>query len=283
MASEGREDDAVMVSVPPGVDEWLGEQADRHDESRAEFCRRLLGAAHAVSRDEAPDDVPAVDGLDSLRAQLEAQRDEFIDHVEDVRDRVIQVKRETDDRARVDHDHEEYADAATVESIAADLAELDRNVADVSAELDELAERTDTEFESVETTLEAIRTDLQTLSERSTILASAVLDLRDTRAELLDANRRRTAVERLRREANRMGVPTADCEACGSSVDISLLTEPSCPHCGTSITDVERRTSILGSHTLATGEPRALPGNVDTDGPDRATLEAAATDGESDE
>lgn len=282
MASEGHEDDAVTVSVPPEVDDWLDEQADRHGESQAAFCRRVLRAAHAVSDADAGAAVADRDDLDSLRGQLDAQREEFIDHVEDVRERVIQVKRELDSRAPADHDHEGYADAATVESIATDVEALERDLSGVAAELETVSEGSDIDLEPVEAAIEAIGAELETISERSTILASAVLDLRDTRAELLEGSRRRAAVERLQRDANRRGIASAQCEACGSSVDLSLLTEPTCPHCETAVTDVERRTSILGSHTLVTGDPRALPGDVETDGPDRATLEAAATDGDPD-
>ena len=64
------------------------------------------------------------------------------------------------------------------------------------------------------------------------------------------------------------------CDDCGSNVDLALLTAPACPHCASTVTDVEKRASILGSHRLLTGELPALEGRVDGE----ADAESVAAD-----
>src|SRR6056297_104113 len=273
MASDGRENDTMTVSVPPEVGDWLDEQATRHESSREAICRQLLQGVRDVSADG---DLADAEELASLRAHVEAQREEFIDHVEDVRERVVQVKREVDGRAPAEHDHERYADADAVRELESTIDDVAADVEAIDASLQTLADRVDEGFDSYETILDDLAADLELVSDRSTVLANAVLDLRDTRTAMQARANRRGAADEVKLAANRLGVRSASCADCGSSVEIALLTTPTCPHCGASIADVERRSSILGSHTLVTGEPPALPGDPGHGGPQREQLEEAA-------
>ncbi|UTF52156.1 hypothetical protein [Natronosalvus rutilus] len=289
MASENHEDGAVSFALPADVNDWIDEEADRRGETRAAFCRQLLSATHAVTTDDAGSDgegldedrIEPGDSVDSetLQSELEEQRTEFVDHVEDVRERVVQVKREADGKAPEEHDHDEYADRSAVEALDEDLETVaerlsafeDRTdaLSSLEADLEDLSKTVDSGFENFEDVLEHVLETTDELERRSTTLATAVLDLRERRDFLAAQERRRLEAERLQRAASRLGIQTATCAACSTAVSMGLLTEPTCPHCDTQFADVSKKRSFLGSHTLETGDPPALEpaahAAVDTD------------------
>ncbi|MFC7212749.1 hypothetical protein ACFQO4_01475 [Saliphagus sp. GCM10025334] len=284
MASENHEDGAVSFALPANVNDWIDEEADRRGETRATFCRQLLSATHAVTTDEEvvdEDRVGPADSVDSetLRSALEEQRTEFVDHVEDVRERVVQVKQEADRKAPAEHDHDEYADRSAVEALDEDLETVAERLSafedrvdalsNLEADLEDLSETVDSGFENFEDVLEHVLETTDELERRSTTLATAVLDLRERRDALAVRERRRSEAERLQRAASRLGIQTATCAACSTAVSMGLLTEPACPHCGTQFADISKKRSFLGSNTLETGEPPALEpaahAAVDTD------------------
>ena len=112
MASERAE------ALPEDVEEWLAERADSGERSREELLALAVDFYRFLaSRDEvAPDaedipEVPAiVERLDALDADVAALSDAVDEKIEDVRERVIQVKREADGKAPADHDHPELAE-----------------------------------------------------------------------------------------------------------------------------------------------------------------------------
>lgn len=248
MSSQDRDESGVSFAPPAEVADWLaGEAADR-GEARDDVCRRLVTAAHAVATD---DDLEPVgrDELTALQGQFEAQHEEFTALLEDVRSRVVQVKRETDGKASADHTHPDSLTEDDLESIRAELATLEDTV--------------ESGFDNFETVLENLLDETDDLAERSTLLARAVIDLRERRDAVADRERRRAGAEELQLAANRLGVRTASCTDCESSVDIALLTAPECPHCASQFTDVSEKSSIFGSHRLRTGDPPALEGRVE--------------------
>ncbi|SFC36736.1 hypothetical protein SAMN05444422_107226 [Halobiforma haloterrestris] len=269
MAGEENENGGVSFALPADVDDWIADAAERRDESRDEFCRRLLTAARAVAAAEngvleADVEAESEDGdgeggegeyafdpvvrddLEALQGELEASREEFRELLEDVRSRVVQVKRETDAKAPADHGHPEYAEAETLERLQADLEALEETV--------------DGGFDNFEEVLDYLLERTDRLEERSTVLATAVVDLRDRWDDLVERERQRAQVEDLKLAANRLGIRSAACEECDASVDLALLTAPECPHCASPFADVRERTSFFGSHTLETGNPPALEG-----------------------
>ncbi len=183
---------------------------------------------------------------EELRGEIDDVEAELQGHLEDVRRRVVQLKRE---KAPADHTHEEYADCEAFESAIEDLEELEA--------------LTEEGFDNFEEILEGVLARLDEHGERTTILARATVDLGEECTALTERERRRREVDALQLAANRLGIRKATCEDCASTVDVALLTEPECPHCASSLTDVQKKTSIFGSHTLVTGEPPALAGGVD--------------------
>jgi|GEM_PF-2513137 len=197
--------------------------------------------------------------------RLETQRQEFIDHVEDVRERVIQVKREVDAAAPAAHDHDRYVERDTIETLEKRLESTTTALADIESELESLEvaidglERTvDGGFENFESALEGLLERTETLEDRETILASAVLDLREQQATMAARERRHAQTAQLKLAASRLGVREAACEACSTTISIAQITEPACPHCAATFTDVESKSSFFSSHTLVTGDPPAL-------------------------
>ncbi|MDF9746933.1 hypothetical protein [Natrinema salsiterrestre] len=248
MSSQDHDDGGVSFALPADVDDWLTEEATRRGETRDEICRRLVTAAQTVATDDELE-LADRDELVDLQHELEAQREEFEELLEDVRSRVIQVKRETDAKAPADHEHPEYPSDDDLESIRDELTALERTV--------------ERGFDNFETVLEEVLGETDELAERSTLLARAVVGLRDRRDELATRQRDRAVADDLKLAANRLGIRTAACADCGSSVDIALLTAPECPHCASGFVDVEEKTSLFGSSRLLTGDPPALEGRID--------------------
>lgn len=258
MASEEQEQHQVSITLPPEVGTWLEDEAGRHDLSDGQLCRQLLTTVKSASTngDFDPVDVATVE---SLRADLEAQREEFIDHVEDVRKRTIEIKRETDGKAPKDHTHEEFTQLQAVETLEERIDVIESTREDLESTLEELEITIGSGFENFESILEHLFETTDDLADKSTVLATAVLELREQRDTLAARERRRSEADQLKLAANQLGIRTATCEACSAAVDIALLTGPACPHCQSSIADISKKTSFFGSHTLEIGDPPALP------------------------
>ncbi|WP_226006801.1 hypothetical protein [Natrinema salinisoli] len=267
MSSQDHDDGGVSFTLPADVDDWLAEEATRRGETREDICRRLVTAARTVATDDDLD-LADRDELVDVQDRLEAQREEFDELLEDVRSRVVQVKRETDAKAPAEHDHPEYPSDDDLESIRDELTALENTV--------------ESGFDNFETVLEDLLAETDELAERSTLLARAVVDLRDRRDEFTARNRNRAAADDLKLAANRLGIRTATCTDCGSSVDIALLTAPECPHCASGVIDVEKNSSLFGSNRLLTGDQPALEGRIepsDESSPD-AIFDAVEADAE---
>jgi chromosome segregation ATPase len=254
MASEEHEEVTVSVTLSRDLREWLDEQAAAQDVDRETLLSRLLSAHHQVATGETPADVAA-------RSDVEETREEFQELLEDVRKRVIQVKRETDAKAPAE-EHEALADdVAAVEGELADLAEeLDALAADVDAVEADLADG----FENFEDVLEYLTDRTETLGDRLDTLARAVVDARSELRRLGADAATRAEADRLKLAASQHGIRTATCEACDTEVDVGMLTAAECPHCATSLDGVEPKDGFFGSHRLTTGDPPALEGTQET-------------------
>lgn len=265
--------DAAPTDLPPDLASWLDERAAETDLDSSELLQRLAEAYRAVETDGEFDSIVTSKELDELQSEIAALDEELEEKVSDVRERVIQVKREADSKASADHGHESLQTrledlAESIEAIndvSEDVRVLDRQlqtvterVDDVQSDLVDIEERTETGFENYETVVEDLvdRMDrvegrLETLAQTTSTLQKGLSDAR-ARAEAKEQ------VDAIKREANRLGISVADCEDCGSELRIALLTEPACPACGETFAGVDKRSNFLGSHTLSTGSPPAL-------------------------
>ncbi len=172
---------------------------------------------------------------------------DFQEKIDDVRERVIQVKREADGKAPADHDHED---------IEASLADLESELDSLRGDVESVREDVDTGFDNFEAILESLTNRADRLADRTERLAGAILDLR--RATEALSGGQGDPVEPIARAANQHGIRTADCEECENEVGIALLRRPECPHCGATFSDVRPASGWFGSATLVVGEPPAL-------------------------
>lgn len=265
--------DAVPADLPPDLASWLDDRAAESGLDSTELLQRLAEAYRAVEADGTTDSIATSTDLAELQQALTALEDEVEEKVSDVRQRVIQVKREADSKAAANHEHgpletrlddlEESIEST--EAVVDDVTALERQldtvtdrVDDVRSDLVDVEERAETGFENYETVVEDLldRMDrvegrLETLAQTTSTLQKGLSDAR-ARAEAKEQ------VDAIKREANRLGISVADCEDCGSELQVGLLTEPACPACGETFAGVEKRSNFLSSHTLSTGSPPAL-------------------------
>ncbi|QSG01515.1 hypothetical protein [Natranaeroarchaeum sulfidigenes] len=275
MASDDSRGGKTMIELPSDVYDWLDEA--HHGDVDA-VARRLLDAHRQLAAGGEPiapsgdsdDSRPVTEAeLDERLADLDATIDELI---EDVRKRVIQLKRETDAKAPRDHDHEELRER---------LDGVEGRVADAEGQAESAAKRAaDAEsslaagFENYEEILTYLTEETDLLADRVDLLARAVIDLRSEVETVAAERARREAVDELKRAANQQGVRTAECDACSASVDIALLAKPRCPQCTERFVDVSAGGRFFRPNVLETGDPPAL---TSTDEPDDlgAELDAA--------
>lgn len=236
------EESELSVRLPPDLATWLADLAD--DDAPETVARDLLAAYRSVEedRDEAVDPSETSDRLDD-------QREEYRDLIEDVRERVIQVKRETDGKAPADHSHPELVE--TLSEIEADLSTVEDDL--------------QSGFENYEEVLEYLTETTDDLGSDVDVLAQALVRLRERTGELAGLAERRERTDQLRLAANQLGIRKADCEECESTVDVALLTEPECPHCRAEFEDVEAGSGFFSSNELLTGDAPALEGAVGVD------------------
>ncbi len=272
--------------------QWLLEEAERRDIPPAELLASIVAAHRLVAA--ADGDRLAPEDADSLAtdADLDALNEEFMGLIEDVRSRVVQVKREADTKAPADHDHPELAER--LDATAAETAELETHLEDLTEAIDDLAAdlsaiETDLDagFDNYETILTYLLDRTDTLTDRVDTLASAMLDTREQLRETIGQRKEQQALEALKTEANEQDVAVAACEACGGRVRIGLLTAPECPHCQRTFTGVRASSGLGGlvrSDRLLVGDHPALMGRQrpELDDEIEADLEAEVDDSQID-
>jgi DNA repair exonuclease SbcCD ATPase subunit len=262
------------------LDDWLDARADELGTDRERLLARLV-AAQRLALSETDERLAGRSDLESRVSALEEDLDEKI---ADVRERVVQIKRETDGKAPADHDHPDLADrldglAAEVETLRSEYDDLRASHERLRGDHGDLREDLDTGFENYELILDDLDSDTTDLAAKADTLARVALGLRDRIASLEGESAVRSAVADLQHEANRAGVSSAKCEDCGSSVHVGLLGAPTCPHCEATFDGVSPARGFFGSATLTTGERPALTdGRDEAAGPDGTTGSEGRTD-----
>ena len=281
MASESREEGAITVDLPPGLDEWLDQRAADLGESREEVVRQLLASYQTTAQLDADDSLATLldietrvedqlsdqldaavaaavddaiesrldatvqdrlpDIADAVEGRLDGRFDEiegdFQGKIEDVRQRVIQLKKEIDTKAPADHEAFE-----TVEELDEGVAELNRELVGVREEFeDDLSAQTE-RVTDLETRFDEFEQRLDDTEEKLKRVAWVVSDLRDSQGGR-DAHQK--AVDRIKRAAAQEGISSASCQNCGEKVEIGLLTDPQCPHCNSTVSDVQPEGGII--------------------------------------
>jgi chromosome segregation ATPase len=271
MATESADGSELAVTLPPPLEEWLDERAATLDTDREELLVQLVSTYRAAADldDETvsvPDEpelderistaveshieasaTPENEDIEELSSRIDSLETEIEADIEDVRDRVLQVRDAVKERAPKDHTHAETRQLAErVDGLAGNLEDVGTEVTATTETVEEL---------------EARLSDVESKLDR---LARVVVALRNR--DTAEATEREEQLDHIRRQANEQDVVKARCATCEGSVRISLLTEPACPHCGAEVRDIEPPNSVLG---------RALDiGRAKLTGPDPPALEA---------
>ncbi len=224
--------DAVAREVRSTLDAELDDAVEERVEGVvADRIADAVDAALADRLEATPGEVRT-----ELGERLDALERDVDEKVQDVRERVIQVKREADAKAAADHSHE---DLARLDGVVTRLAEVESAVGSLEHDLaDEAEDRADAVAE-VEERLDEMQDRLQTV-------AWVVSDLRET----MESQGGIEAVDRIKRSAAELDVDRAQCESCGEGVALGLLTEPNCPHCDATVTDIEAASGFFGKPQL---------------------------------
>ncbi|MFB6086740.1 MAG: hypothetical protein ABEJ84_08075 [Halodesulfurarchaeum sp.] len=205
--------------------------------------------------------------LDELEERLDAD-------IADVRERVIQVKREADGKAPADHEHGE---------LEGRLADLESALETTREELERTDSRLEGGFENFEEILEALLDRTADLEEDVHTIGEAVRSMRRLMDTVAERERGRARADHLKETAARRGVRTAKCESCNSKIDVSLLSEAECPSCSENFHTLDANPGFFGTSILETGERPALEGETTGARPDLKNLgqkrEATAGEG----
>jgi outer membrane murein-binding lipoprotein Lpp len=263
------DDPSSQGGLPDEVSAWLADVADERGLTEEELLDRLVSGDGAGAPATPPEGVADLEErVDALETSVSELNDALDDQIEDVRDRVIQVKRETDAKAPREHDHPDLAErlqqtATRLEALGNDFVDLTASVDRLEEDVDEVDDRLTRGFSNYEEVLEYLVDATDDLNGKVDTIARTVVALHSTVGRLDAAGAERKAVDRLREQAQEHGVTSAKCEDCGESVHLGLLTSPGCPHCESSFVRLDPSRSFFRSSVLRTGRRPALEGTVE--------------------
>jgi chromosome segregation ATPase len=269
MARQSTDQEALTLTLPAELEEWLDERAGKLEVDRETVLVQLLASYRAAAELGEDSERPPVadteliadtvdrmldsrleDELDAIRTQFEERADtieaDYTDKVEDVRDRVIQVKKETDRKAPLDHGHPEIEQIDGLIDRVDTLADSVGPVAGRLDDLEERAEKLDSAMADHDEAIDDFEDRFETIQDRLQSVAWVVNDLREGYGD------NREAVDRIKSAAATDDIDRAKCERCDNGVTIALLTDPECPHCQATVTDVEPATGFFSKPTLLT-------------------------------
>lgn len=240
MATESAADTELSVTLSSPLSEWLDERAAALGVDRETLLVQLLGTyREAADMDDELtvllSDVGAFGDRDTIE-ELDDRIDEvdasLSENVEDLRGRILQLKDAVHSRAPAEHDHPQIGTVLDrVEDLAADVESAETDLDEAVSELEALTVK----LGSADDRLGTVETKLDHL-------ARAVLELKRQSDGTADSAE---ALAHLRRVANRHETTAADCGDCGERLQIGLLTEASCPHCGYEFREIEYPSSLL--------------------------------------
>lgn len=265
MATESAEGTDVSVSLPPDLQEWLDDRAAALDVDREELLVQLAAAYRAAADDgddrladllEADPDPGLLedveerleadaDALERLDDRIDDVESSLEENVEDLRNRVLQLRDTIGNAASENHGHREFS------TLGSRIDELSEALESVTGDLEAQNDR-----------VEAVDERLDDVEAKLTRVARAVVALRREADGDGDAG----TLEDIRQTANRAGVAEAACGACGGPVTVGLLTGAACPHCGTGFEGLDVPDPGLGRRLglrrpeLRCADPPALEG-----------------------
>lgn len=311
------------LSVSDSVEEWLSQQAAEEDISQQQLFGRLVSSYWTLSEME-----ELLGDTSEIEHSVERPSNSSSDETDgEVRERLTELEQTVETEA----EHRQSLDVL-VETIADRLTAVEETVEELSAEvegLDEsldrkhesLVERTDELAEELEQERETRASEQQMLAgeqERisarldsefdnlETILTYLVSRTDELEADVSDVDSRqeealmrlrweRDTLNSIKRDAADADVQSGECESCGETIDLGLLSQPYCPACENTLTGVtEERKWLLFSNivvttkdqsqeqsTRDTGQPfpeAGHPGSSETGAQPRSQSDTSGTD-----
>ena len=233
-------DEWVTEKLEATIDDEVAETVESELEARLESTIREQLESTADNRIERA--ISAETGaLEDRIAELEAEQ---ADAIEDVRERVIQVKKEADTKTPTQAHAETRRD---VEDLRAELAALDDRLASLSESLSGLETETMDRIDDHAASLETLEADVAETEERINTLAWNVNEIRDHVDTATD-------LAPILEKAAQLDVDRAKCDRCNAAVEIGLLTEAECPHCDARLSGVVDSRSFFGKPRLLVGD-----------------------------
>ncbi len=276
-------------ALPADLEAWLADRATETGYSRQALLARAVVAYRLL--DETADGAEALDTeLSALESRLKtvestaessdvaALETQLEDRYTELKDRIIDVLKETRNRAPKDHGHPALSSdletlSAEFDALASDVDSLTTDFDSLTADHDRLAETVETGFENVEQIEGDLADSVDRLDTRSDRLAGAVVDLRRRLSRVERVAVQQEALERLLTTAHTAGISKATCESCRETVRFGLLNSPSCPHCEAAFDDIEPG-GFLRQSLLTVGSPPALEaGQTDATGTEADSAE----------
>ena len=191
--------------------------------------------------------------VDSLSTEVETLETEVDEDVEDLRERLVRLYRDAEQKAEADHTHPDLAER---------LDEVDANARAVADRLDGLEDR----VESIDDTVAGIEDRLDALAaadddaaDKLSRVASAVVRTQ-RRLRAIEGERAADRLDDILDAANRHGVQTADCDGCGHTVRLSLLSSAECPHCESRFAGLDPADRFYRRSRLTVDDRPALSG-----------------------
>lgn len=282
--ADGTSGNVGEVSVSGGAAKWLAARAAESDLEPDEFVTRLLAAFRTIEESGEVSFATQSDlanlqaDLDAVRSDLDERDAPSAEDVAELEERVREVADALEDTAAADHDHLEFeavgerseATAEALEALEEEVESLEEEVQAMDEEVADLREWAEEGFENYEEVLEYLTDRADDVDEKIGTLARVLVDVRQSVQALAAVAEDRAAAAALKHMANEQGVREAACGECENSLDVALLTDATCPFCGSTFSAVEssRRFGVFRSATLVTGERPALEAPDVEDGPD---------------
>lgn len=214
--------------------------------------------------------------VESLTAEVETLETEVDEDIEDLRERLVKLYRDVEQKPEADHTHPDLAER---------LDGVDANARAVDDRLDGLEDR----VESIDDTVASVDDRVERIEDRLDALAAADDDAADKLSRVASAvvrtQRRLRAIDGesaadgrlddILDAANRHGVQTADCDGCGHTVRLSLLSSAACPHCESRFAGLDPAERFYRRSRLTVDDRPALSGESEA--------VASGSDGETDD
>lgn len=212
--------------------------------------------------DEPTDSIQFAEWLEQTAAARGLTREELLEHLISSYWTLNEMSQMIQGSEDADEDAELFAHTVSEDFVPATRAEFEGFEAEVNERIADLGTR----MNALETEVRASgNVDASVLKQRidnefTTIrkILRHLIDATEANEADLDAIEERIGddvsafreeyrrVAHLKQQAMSLSIDSGDCSYCGTSVDLSMLSSPTCPNCGRTFVDVEPRKTVLG-------------------------------------